>query len=134
MPTAATTTFSNDRLLPYYAGVPHPQQEVKLANGTYAKGTLLGEVTATPGTFAAYATAAVDGTGVARCILEYACVVAAGVITGIDEFSGGALPTAPAFFGGAFRTEDLVGLDADAIVDLGGHLASGTTSAGVLVF
>lgn len=136
MPTAATHTFTEDCLDPVYADVPAPMQNVALSDGTYAKGTVLGELTATPGTFAAYADAAVDGTGVAKAILKYACVVASGLVA---QVSGGGpfgekRTYAPCYFGGAFRTAELTGFDAAALADLNGHLANGSVSAGILVF
>lgn len=136
MPTAPKHTFTNDCIDPVYADVPAPMQNVALSDGTYAKGTVLGELTATPGTFAAYADAAVDGTGVAKAILKYACVVASGLIS---QASGGgpfgeSRLYAPVYFGGAFRTSELTGFDAAALADLNGHLANGTVAAGIVVF
>lgn len=138
MPTAATTTFTEDCIDPVYPDVPAPMQNVKLSDGTYAKGTVLGELTATPGTFAAYADANVDGTGVAKAILKYAVVVASGLVT-IGTASGGGpfgqtKTHAPVYFGGAFRTSELTGFDAAALADLNGHLANGSVSSGILVF
>jgi hypothetical protein len=106
------------------------------ASVTYAAGTILGELTATPGTFRAYVTGAADGSQVPKAILKYACATdAAGNIT----FGGAAgnafgLPAekcAPAYWAGTFRTTDLVGLDAGAVTALG-RLISGTLANGVL--
>ena len=53
MPTSATDTYapSTDRLDPYYRQDKAMQQHVQLANGTYARGAVLGEVLGSPGTF-----------------------------------------------------------------------------------
>jgi head decoration protein D len=145
MAASATNTYSADELIPMYPDVPHPMQPVKLpASVTYPKGTVLGEVTATPGTFKAYDDAAVDGTATARCILQRACATdASGNITFGTSATGDAFgqthKSAPAFFGGSFKTSDLKqsgagAIDAAAVTDLGGHLISGTLSNGVLVF
>lgn len=82
------------------------------------------------GTFGPYATAAADGTGTARAVLKYPCRVVNGAIFVGNH--GEARPDAPAFFSGTFRTEDLVGLDNDALADLGARLLTGTTSSGVV--
>jgi hypothetical protein len=80
-----------------------------------------------------------SATDPAKCLLEYACVTdAAGYATPGDAAWAGAEElqiSVPAFFGGAFFVEDLTGLDAGAVVDLGGKLESGTVSSrGVLRF
>lgn len=73
----------------------------------------------------------------AKCLLEYACVTdAAGYASfGSQAYSGeGEIsPSVPAWFGGVFKTTDLTGLDAGAIVDMGGRLESGTAADGVLL-
>ena len=243
MPTTAAYTYSMNGLVPLFHPEDAIELAVKLANGTYAKGTVLAEVAATPGTFTAYdgtplaapaaapvptegaagalgagdyyvaysyvvgtketapsaavaatlgaskklhvaavtkptgvdsinwymsdaanslqlryisnnagiaqdinalpavdaaeplavgTARAVDGSGVARGILRYACTVAASIITLVDEFVN---PTSvPMFMGGYFATADLTGLDATAIEDMGGQLVQGTVSAGIFKF
>lgn len=143
MPTTATNTYSTDRLVPVYSPEEAKRIEVKLpASIAYAKGTILGEVTATPGTFKAYATAAGDGSGVAKLILEYACATdASGNITFGTTAVGGPFGetrlTAPAYYKGTFKTAELVqsgagAIDADAVADLNAHLVSGTLADGVI--
>lgn len=83
------------------------------------------------GTFGRYATANSDGTGTARAILKYACRVVLGKIY-LQGDHGEALNDTPAFFVGAFRTEHLVGLDADAVTDLGARYLFGDATSGVL--
>lgn len=82
------------------------------------------------------ATAATDGSQNARVILKVGCTVdSSGNITGIGEW-GIARKGVPVFIGGGafFRTEDLVGLDDNAVAQMHAHLVEGTTSAGVLRF
>lgn len=138
MPTAATTTFTDQGLQPVYDAESALEHNVALSDGTYAAGTVLGELTATAGTFAAYADAAVDGTGVAKGFLQYACVVASGLITRGTASGGGPFGEtkkhAPVWFSGCFRTVDLTGFDAAALADLNGHLVNGTVADGIVKF
>jgi hypothetical protein len=106
----------------------------------YPAGTVLAEIVASPGVYGPYATAAVDGLGVAKGILQYACQVdAAGLITfsptagasGGDR--GQTSKIAPMWLSGNFASEDLIGLDADALVDLQAHVVSGDLTTGVVV-
>lgn len=77
------------------------------------------------------------GCQTAKRLLAFACVVDnAGYITRANVSTGGlwgekAL-TAPAYYAGDFNCADLYGLDAKAVTDLGGVIAVGTVSAGVL--
>lgn len=140
MPTTPIQRFTNDRLLPMYVGPDHPETNVALAPSiVYLKGTILGEITATPGTFAAYASGNVNGSETPKSILDRACATdAAGNITYGATPTGGVNGethlTVPAFFGGAFKTSELVGLDANAATKLGGHLVNGTLADGIYSF
>lgn len=128
-----TTTFTNKKLDPFYKPEEALELPVRLAQGTYQRGQLLGEVSATPGLFKAYADAAVDGSGVARAALSRACTVdAQGKVT-IDD-RGAAVREVYAYFSGYFDTTDLVGLDAAAVNDLNGRLIYGTVANGVIKF
>lgn len=75
------------------------------------------------------------GGGKAKAILQDACTVSSGLITGADD-SGVARKSAPAYVGGGahFKTEEISGLTAKAITDLGAALISGTVADGVLRF
>lgn len=134
MPTAPTHTFSNAGLVPYYRPEAALQQTVKLvASKTYVKGLVLGEVTATPGTFDVYADAGAGGLDTARCILAYDCVAdAAGLITIGGGEQGEKIAGAPAFFSGWFKCSELTGLTAAAVADLG-RLINGSVTTGLLV-
>jgi hypothetical protein len=134
MPTSATQQYSGVRLDPYMDPDLARAFNVQLPNSvTYAAGTVLGEITASPGTFKAYASGSVDGSQNPRAILIYACTTdASGNITIPGEF-GVTLKSVPAFYTGVFRSEDLTGLDATALTNNGTwKLIEGTTTAGIL--
>jgi hypothetical protein len=134
MPTAASDTFNltTDRLEPLYEPEQAKLTHVKLVNSvTYNKGQLLGQITAS-GLWSAYNNANVDGTEVAKRILQYTVTVDA---SGNHSFGpnqwGTAAKSVPAFYKGTFKTSELTGLDAAGVADLG-RLISGTVADGVL--
>ena len=133
MPTTALSTFSaTNRLDPLFKADDAFEINIALAAGTYQRGTVLGEITATPGTYKAYAPAAVDGSQTARVILRYGCTVDAnGNLTLVGEW-GQTQKFAPAFMQGYFRTQELVGLDAAAVGQLAGTLVEGTVTNGII--
>jgi len=98
---------------------------------------VLGEVTATPGTFKAYASGASDGSQVPKCILKYAVVVDGsqnywyGDTSGSSEW-GNAQKYGIAYRSGVFNCADLVGFDAGALSAMG-KLKTGSVTTGVVV-
>lgn len=133
MPTVAQNRFSAaTRLDPVYRADIAYQQDVNLAaSTTYAKGTVLGELTATPGTFKPYASGNSDGSQIPKCVLTYACTTdASGNISWIGEFAQ-TTKAVPAYFRGYFKTAELTGLDANAITILG-NLVSGVLASGIV--
>jgi hypothetical protein len=87
-------------------------------------------------TYTLYVDGAADGSQTARCILPYRCATdGSGNITLGDTPGGGyygeTMPSIGAYFAGWFDTTQLVGLDPNAVADLG-RLISGTVAAGVL--
>lgn len=131
MASSALNTFTNVGLEPHIRedlAVEIPVSD--FVDGTYAKGTVLGKVTAN-GKYKAYANANSDGSEVAKLILRYAIVVASGVITGLGS-QGEASLSAPAFVGGFFRSEDLTGLDAAGLADFGGRIVYGDLTTGLV--
>ena len=142
MSNTAVNTFGNQKLEPYYAGVPHVLESVKLpASVSYPKGTLLGELTATPGTFSAYAAANTDGSQFPKAILPYDVTTDASgnaSIAGLAPFGlVAATPTVPAYFKGAFRSEELRqtgagAIDAGAVAGPYMKLINGTVAAGAV--
>lgn len=141
MPTAPIFTWGAGRVDPLKDAEDANLEVVNLkVSTTFAAGTIVGEITATPGTYGAYASGNVDGTQNPVGILQYACVTdASGNIT----FGGGPAGTsewgetykgAPMYRSGEFNCADLVGLDANAVTKLG-RLVQGTVTAGrVLVY
>lgn len=139
MPTTAAVTYTMDRLDPMYRPCDVEVHHVKLiASVAYAKGTILGEVTATPGTYRAYLTGAVDGSQVPSCILQYAVATDAGQLHTYGTVSGGGqygetFPTVPALFSGTYKTSELTGLDAAGVTAWqNAHLLSGSVADGIL--
>jgi hypothetical protein len=140
MPTSATHVYTNAGLLPYMDPDDAVEISVKLVASTdYAAGQVLGEVAATPGVFGVYGDAGAGGLDTARCLLHYDCQTDAdGKVTLSPTASQGGgehlekLEGAPAYFKGTFRCQDLTGLTADAVADLG-RLIQGTFSDGILV-
>lgn len=136
MPTTAQHTFSaSSRLDPLFRADEEKIMHVQLtASATYARGQVVGEVTATPGVFKIYATANVDGSGVARGILKYGCSTdASGNITIMGEH-GVTHKSAPMILPGSghYKTSELTGMDADAVTDLKAVLVQGDLTSGVL--
>jgi hypothetical protein len=138
MPTSAIYTFepSGAQLIPVFTQEHVNTINVNLVAGTYVRGTVLGELTATPGKYRAYAAANTDGSQVPKGLLQYSCVVdASGNVTLAGEF-GQTQMGVPMIFGGGhvWDTTQLTGLDANAITVLGASLIEGTAAAGLLRF
>lgn len=135
----ATTYYSNVRLQPLY--YPETALTISVAiapSQTIAHGTVLGELTASPGVYGPYASAHTDGTQTAKVIAEYDMITdASGNITFATTAGtvggpfGETYTTAPVFYRGAFATADLTGLDTGAVTALG-RLIQGTVTSGVI--
>lgn len=132
MPTSATNTYTIESVKPKYSHEVHPQpQEVfkVAASQTLAKGTVVGAVTASPGTIAAYASGNSDGTQLPIGILQYAVTTdGSAVITTPNEWGATAANRTPVWMGGVFDTADLTGLDSNAVTKLGGRLVQAGTA------
>lgn len=136
MPTTPITTFSaSNRLDPIFDYDDLDVMNVALApSTTYAKGTVLGEITATPGTYKAYASGNVDGSQNPTGLLQYGVTTdasGAGTLMGeqgaTQKFFPMILPCAA-----YFKCADLVGLDANAVTKLAAVIVEGTVSAGIV--
>jgi hypothetical protein len=144
MPTTPIATYGYGRVDPLKDPESAHVENVNLkASTTYAAGTILGEITATPGTYGPYVFANTDGTQLPSCILQYACVTdASGNVTfgsgpaGTSEW-GHVAKSAPAYFSGEFATQDLVGLDANVVTGATasrvGRLLQGSITNGRMV-
>lgn len=152
MPTVLQSYWSQTRFTPLFRPGGVQGMSVKLpASVNYYAGTILGEVTATPGTYKAYASGSVDGSQNPALVLEYSCTTdASGNISMGGDF-GQVFQSTPAYVptGLTCRTQDLIGLDANAVTKLGGTIIEGTNpptagtwngttltagSAGIVVF
>jgi hypothetical protein len=119
MPATYQNTYGNQGLVPVFDhGMKAEQHRVKLANSlTLAKGTVLGQVTAT-GLWVAYTSGAVDGSQNPKFLLTYDTVTDA---SGNHTIGGGqqgeTYLDCPAYNAGDFNCADLTGLDATALVN-----------------
>lgn len=141
MPTNPVDSWGMQRLDPFMEPTEASELPVNLiASTTFAAGTLLGELTATPGTFKAYASGNSDGSQVPKLVLRHACVTdSTGNITygggpaGVNQ--DGILPASKntsAFMSGIFKTTDIPNLDAGAVTALGARIVSGNLANGII--
>jgi hypothetical protein len=97
--------------------------------GTAVVATAVAGVAGTPGTFGPYASGNSDGSQNPKCILRYDCITDSAGLISLGDTAGGEwghkMKSIDAWFDGTFRTEDLVGLDANAVTKLG-RLLNGT--------
>lgn len=124
-----TFTFSSQKLQPAIEPDDAMEQPFKVAaSTTLARGTVVGEVAASPGTVAAYASGHSDGTETPIGVVAYDVVSDAdGNVFFADaarsEF-GESEKTVPVFIKGYFLSAELPGLDAGAISKLGKKVGS----------
>jgi hypothetical protein len=126
--TPITVTFTGR-----YAGRPVNDLSVtaSLTGGTTPAASI---AESTPGLYASgtygpYSDAASDGRQVARLILKYPATVVGGIFQMGDR---GPDVSAPAYVGGYFKSEHLVGLDTNGLADLGGRLLTGDLTTGLI--
>lgn len=138
MPTSASNTYAAGRLVPFYDADEASRINIKLAaSQVIAKGTVMGETTATPGLFKPYASGNADGTQIPKGFLEYDCATDAaanitfGAVAGAGTFGETHL-VAPMYYQGSFATTELTGLDAGAVAALQAHYISGVLADGVI--
>jgi hypothetical protein len=87
------------------------------------------------GTYKAYTSGASDGSQIPKVILAYAATTdASGNITYGGQDFAETRKSAPAYISGTFRTEELVGLDANAVTVMGARLLNGTVGTGTVRF
>ena len=142
MPTNPVDSWGMKRLDPFMEPTEASELPVNLiASTTFAAGTLLGELTATPGTYKAYASGNADGSQVPKVVLRHACVTdASGFITYGDGPAGAGQDGIPpaskstsAYMSGIFKTTDIPNLDAGAVTALAARIVSGNLANGILV-
>jgi len=137
MPAAAQDTYaiSANRLDPILDAEEASLININIGPSlTLARGTVMGETTATPGLFKPYASGNVDGTQIPKGVLQYACTTdASSNITIANEF-GVTQKAAPLYVSGIFKTTDLTGLDANAVAVLQGRYITGVLADGILAF
>lgn len=133
MPVNTQIFKSAPCILPVLDGENALKRPIKLKPSlTLAKGTILGRVAA-DGLYKAYADAAVDGSGVARCVLEFDVATDADgnhfIGSQASSEHGEIRQTVTAYFSGNFKVAELTGFDAAAQTDLGARLIEGTNLA-----
>jgi hypothetical protein len=138
MPTSATHTFAPGGLLPATPDPRNSTYSAKLkASTTFQQGSLLAELTATPGIFVPYVAGGSDGSQIPKAILKYALTTDANGGFSVGPF-GGIRYDAPIYLHGDFRTDDLpqsgVGaIDATAITNQPAwHLLEGSVTKGII--
>lgn len=138
MPTAAFNTFTGKKLVPAINPAQSAVMEIKIgASKTLLNGTIMAEVTATPGIFDAYASGGAGGLGVPKGVLMYDVTTdGSGNITNLSgPFASVPADTnVPMYVKGVFFTTDIVGSPAiigTAITDGLGKLLQGSTTTGL---
>lgn len=130
MPTSPAATYSNLKLEPAIAPQEALTDDVPLAEGTYVKGQVLGQITAS-GKFGDYDNGNSDGTEVAKVIMQYSCTADSSGNIAIANEASATRKTAPVYIRGYFYCEELTGLDTAAVADLG-RLVRGVVATGIL--
>jgi hypothetical protein len=137
VPTTAQHTFSNNlQKRPFFNAEDEHIINVKLSPSlTIAGGTILGEVSATPGTYAPYASGNSNGTQIPKMILAQSVVTdSSSNVTRAGEH-GATVKHAPAYNPrGTWKTADLVGMDANAVTVLQASLVQGDLTTGLIRF
>ncbi len=138
MPTGPAATFSGRRLDPIYNADDAMASMLAVslpASVTYDRGTVLGEISATPGVYKAYAAASTDGSQNPSVILQYPVATdATGNLINVNEWAGAIRYNTPVFTRGDFRTQELIGLDQNAVTKMAGGLSEGSLTVGVFKF
>jgi hypothetical protein len=141
MPSTSLNTFTQLKLEP----VQNPDLARTIAvllkaSTTFVRGEILGEISATPGKYAKYASGASDGTQIPKCILAYGTVTDSDGNPTLVTFPY-LLPSSslPAYTRGEFDCAtintamgDSGTLLAAAIAAGLGHLIQGTVAAGIV--
>jgi hypothetical protein len=136
MPTSALLTFNGANIVPLKNDEDARMEDIQLkASTTFAAGTLVGELSGTPGTYAPYASGNSDGSQLPTHIVKYACKTDSSKNSTIGDGTTGnewgvKVPAMPAYRCGYFACEDIVGLDANAVTALKARLTQGSTTTG----
>lgn len=129
MPLVSVRVLSGIRLDPVIESTTPMGEDVNLVQGTYAAGTILGERTLTPGTFAPYASSKTDGSQIPSLVLKYSVDIGVdGHATQPEVRVNWPIPQnlvcVPAYKSGVYKVADLTGLDQNAIDKLGRLIGS----------
>ena len=130
MPVSDVRMYGGKRLDPKSESSDPLTEYVNLLSGDYVAGTLLGELTSLPGTFAPYNSTNNDGSEVPSVILKYSVTIDTdghAVKSNVEDnwLVPQNVVAMPAYVTGLFDADDLVGLDQHAIDTLGRSIGSG---------
>lgn len=137
MPTTATDTWGMaTRLDPIFKPSNLAVLDVAIAPSlTLARGTVLGELSGTPGTYKAYASGNTDGSQIPKGVLAYGVTTdASGNVTMIGEHKA-TVKHAPMYMPGSgayFKAAELVGMDANAMTVLKASQVNGDLTSGII--
>jgi hypothetical protein len=136
VPTTAVNTYSATRCVPIMDGKSARQLSVNVAaSTTLQKGHVVGEVSASPGTYAAYATGNVDGTQNPKGIMQFGLTTDASKnITSFGDW-GATTKDTPIWVSGVFDIADLydsgsAGILAATVTALEARVIEGVASGG----
>jgi len=133
MPTN-TRTFAPGKLEPAYRPDLAVTDVFKVASGSYDAGTVCGVVSQS-GAAKAYANGNSDGSETAKIIAVYDMYsdgTNVSLTSGSALLAGETADSAPFYVAGFFECDQLTGLDANGIADMGARIIGANTVSGVL--
>lgn len=134
-----TRTYSYTEIQQAIPDARQLRDSVNLKPSTsYAMGSRLGPITASPGVFGPYNSGASDGTQKCAAIVPRDLITDASGNIFVGTVVGGEFgeyeKAVPVIFGGAYACADLPGLTTQEVTDLGGKIIRGSTTTGILIF
>lgn len=127
MPTTPYLSFTYNRLDPLFNEEDARPMPVMLKGpNTYLPGTILGEITATPGVYAPWNANAVDGTQNPKVWTRLQTAVDANnLVTWPGDFQNVGRPFIDVYRSGTFKLDQILGLNAVALEALAGRVVEG---------
>lgn len=137
MPTTAVNTFNASKLVPFINPQNAMVKEIKIgASKTLAAGTIMAEVTTTPGVYDAYASGGAGGLGTPIGLLVNDVTTdSSGNITSINGMPVNVFPdiNVPMYYKGVFNCADVKGDTVAHMISSGlGRLLEGDSLTGLV--